>query len=66
MNELQSIPWSLIAPLLIVQLILIIVAIVDIIKIHETRGPKWMWILISIFCSMLGPIAYFIIGRKNV
>ena len=65
MEELSNIPWGLIAPLLILQLILAIVAIIDIVRIHETRGPKWMWIIISLFVNTLGPIAYFIFGRKN-
>ena len=65
MEELSNIPWGLIAPLLILQLILAIVAIIDIVRIHETRGPKWMWIVISLFVNTLGPIAYFIFGRKN-
>ena len=65
MEELANIPWGLIAPLLILQLILAIVAIIDIVRIHETRGPKWMWIVISLFVNTLGPIAYFIFGRKN-
>ena len=65
MNELANIPWGLIAPLLVVQAILAIVAIVDIVRSHETNGPKWVWIVVSIAFSMLGPIAYFIFGRKN-
>lgn len=65
MEELANIPWGLIAPLLILQLILAVVAIIDIVRIHETRGPKWMWIVISLFVNTLGPIAYFIFGRKN-
>ena len=65
MNELANIPWGLIAPLLVVQAILAIVAIVDIVRSHETNGPKWVWIVVSLIFSMLGPIAYFIFGRKN-
>ncbi|MCH7323776.1 PLD nuclease N-terminal domain-containing protein [Solibacillus sp. MA9] len=65
MEELAKIPWGLIAPLLVLQFILAIVAIIDIVRIHDTRGPKWMWILISLFISTLGPIAYFIVGRKS-
>lgn len=65
MEELANIPWALIAPLLALQLILALVAIIDIVRIHETRGPKWMWVIISLFVNTLGPIAYFIIGRKS-
>lgn len=65
MNELQAVPWGLIAPLLLVQLILVIVVIIDIVRSHATNGPKWVWIIVSICFSMIGPIAYFIFGRKN-
>lgn len=65
MDQLANIPWALVAPLLVLQLVLALVAIVDIARIHETRGPKWMWVLISLFVNTLGPIAYFIIGRKS-
>ena len=65
MEALSNIPWGLIAPLLVLQLVLAAVAIVDIVRIHETRGPKWLWILVSLFVNTLGPIAYFLFGRKN-
>ncbi len=65
MGELSNIPWALIAPLLVLQLVLAAVAIVDIVRAHETRGPKWLWILISLFVNTIGPVLYFIIGRKN-
>lgn len=65
MEVLTNIPWALVAPLLILQLVLAAVAIVDIVRAHETRGPKWLWILISLFVNTIGPVLYFIIGRKN-
>lgn len=65
MNELTNVPWGLIAPLLLIQLILLIVAVVDIARSESTNGPKWVWVVVSIFGSMIGPIAYFIFGRKN-
>lgn len=65
MEALSNIPWGLIAPLLVLQFVLAAVAIVDIIRIHETRGPKWFWIVVSLLVNTLGPIAYFLFGRKN-
>ena len=65
MDELSKIPWGLIAPLLVLQFVLAIVVIIDIKRIHETRGPKWMWILVSLFVNTLGPVAYFLYGRKS-
>lgn len=65
MDQLSNIPWGLIAPLLVLQLVLGSVAIVDIVRSYETRGPKWVWVLVSLFVNTLGPIAYFLFGRKS-
>ncbi|TFB13890.1 transcriptional regulator [Filobacillus milosensis] len=54
----------LLLPVLILQLLLLVIAIVDLIRIEETNGPKWMWALIIIFLNIIGPIIYFIIGRR--
>jgi len=61
----MDINWSLIAPLLILQIVLMVVALLDIRKIEQTNGPKLIWILIIIFISTIGPIVYFIFGRKE-
>lgn len=65
MEELASIPWGLVLPLIIIQLILLIVAIIDLIRTPATNGPKWMWAAIILFVSILGPVAYFIFGRRQ-
>lgn len=62
---MENINFALIAPLFIIQLILMIVALLDLRKVHATNGPKWMWVLIILFVSTLGPIIYFIAGRKS-
>ncbi|MEJ8777434.1 PLD nuclease N-terminal domain-containing protein [Pseudogracilibacillus sp. ICA-222130] len=61
----MDINWSLIAPLLILQVVLMVVALLDIRKMEQTNGPKFIWVLIIIFISTIGPIAYFIFGRKE-
>jgi len=61
----ESINWALIAPLLVIQLLLMIIALIDWVKVEHTRGPKWVWLLIIIFINTLGPIIYFLFGRKN-
>lgn len=65
-------PWEkivqwlpLIAPLILLQLILMIVALVDLSKREKTRGPKWLWAIIIILGELLGPILYLIIGREE-
>ncbi|MGO4888338.1 PLDc N-terminal domain-containing protein [Anaerobacillus sp. MEB173] len=61
----QSIPWALLAPIIVIQLILVIVAIIDWIRIEETNGPKWLWLIIILFLNIIGPILYFIVGRRQ-
>jgi hypothetical protein len=52
-------------PIGIIQLILLIVSIVDLIRIEKTNGPKWLWVIIILFINIIGPILYFVIGRRN-
>jgi len=58
---------KVIAPLIALQLILLIVALVDLIRRESDRvkGPKWVWTLIVIFIGTFGPIIYFLVGRKD-
>ncbi len=60
----MNIPWEIIAPLIILQLILMVVALVSCIREEETNGPKWAWLLVIIFVNIFGPILYFVLGRK--
>ncbi len=55
----------LLIPIIVIQLVLMIVALVDILKREKTRGPKWLWVLIVVLGEMLGPILYFVIGREK-
>ncbi|MDF2630823.1 MAG: hypothetical protein K0R39_4654 [Symbiobacteriaceae bacterium] len=57
----------IIAPLLVIQLILIVVALVDLIRREPERvkGSKWIWAPVIIVLSILGPIIYFVAGRQD-
>ncbi|MFS0612477.1 PLD nuclease N-terminal domain-containing protein [Lederbergia ruris] len=61
----MSISWGMIAPIIGLQLILMTVALVSCVKEEETNGPKWLWILIIVCINLIGPVLYFIIGRKR-
>ncbi|SDO19761.1 Phospholipase_D-nuclease N-terminal [Psychrobacillus sp. OK028] len=61
----DAIPWMLILPVIIIQLLLVIVAVIDLVRVKHTNGPKWMWAIIIIFINIIGPIIYFIVGRRN-
>ncbi|NHM29353.1 PLD nuclease N-terminal domain-containing protein [Neobacillus terrae] len=65
MNQIEGINIAVLAPVLIINLILIIVAVIDLVRVENTRGPKWLWALIILFVNLIGPILYFIVGRRN-
>jgi len=52
-------------PLLVLQFVLLVVALIAWFKTEETKGPKWVWLLIILFASMIGPILFFILGRRT-
>ncbi|MGM0837148.1 MAG: PLDc N-terminal domain-containing protein [Bacillota bacterium] len=60
-----DINWAILTPIIILQAILTIAALVSCIKQEATNGPKWLWIIIILFINILGPILYFVVGRKN-
>ncbi|KKB75201.1 MULTISPECIES: PLDc N-terminal domain-containing protein [Bacillus] len=61
----SEIPWALIAPLIVLYLILVISALVNCSKQEELNGPKWLWLLIIAGISFIGPISYFVIGKRR-
>ncbi|MFS0576915.1 PLD nuclease N-terminal domain-containing protein [Sporosarcina sp. 179-K 3D1 HS] len=65
MSELANIPWKLIMPLIVLQLILMVIALVDVFRHKKTNGPYVMWIFIIIFVNLVGPILYFVLGRRQ-
>lgn len=65
MELLQSINWGILAPIILIQFVLLIIAVIDLVRIEKTNGPKWMWALIILFINLVGPILYFVIGRRN-
>lgn len=62
---LDSTTIMLFLPLIVIQLVIAIIALIDWVRIPETNGPKWMWLLIILLISLFGPILYFVIGRRN-
>ena len=60
---LQFLPYLI--PILLLQLVLIVVALIDLARRERTRGPKWLWVLIILFVNLIGPIIYFVVGREE-
>ncbi|MDP2994268.1 MAG: PLD nuclease N-terminal domain-containing protein [Anaerolineales bacterium] len=59
----QYIP--LLVPVILIELALMITALVDLIRRAQTRGPKWVWALVIVLVNFIGPIIYFVAGRKE-
>jgi hypothetical protein len=61
-NFTQYLPVLL--PLIILQLILMVTALVHIVR-HNTvrRGSKPIWIIIVVCINIIGPILYFLFGK---
>ena len=52
-------------PIVVLQLGLMVFALRDLSRRERVNGPKWLWAVIIIFGQLIGPIAYFTIGRKD-
>lgn len=65
MDVAGGIGMGLLLPIMLIQLVLLVVAIIDLIRTEETNGPKWVWALVILLISFIGPIVYFIFGRRN-
>lgn len=65
MEIIENLNMAVLLPILIIQLILLIIALIDCIKIEKTNGPKWVWILVIVLINIIGPILYFVVGRRN-
>lgn len=65
--EFLSQNFFLIFPIILIQLIFQILALVDLIK-RDIKEIKWenkiIWGIIILLFGILGPILYFILGRK--
>jgi len=55
----------LLIPVILIQIILLIVALLDLIRREQTHGPKWVWAVVIVLINIIGPIVYFIFGRKE-
>jgi hypothetical protein len=55
----------LLIPVVLIELALMITALVDLARRAQTRGPKWAWVLVIVLINFIGPIIYFVAGRKD-
>jgi Phospholipase_D-nuclease N-terminal len=52
-------------PFVLLQLLLIVIALLDLVRREKTRGPKWLWVLVILFINFIGPIIYLLFGREE-
>nr|UWI50489.1 PLDc N-terminal domain-containing protein [Clostridioides difficile] len=63
-NLMEYLP--ILIPVIIIDLVLIITALIHVIKHPNYRfGNKAIWIIIVLFISIIGPILYFAVGRGD-
>lgn len=63
--ELANIPWSLIIPIIIIQLILQVASLSSLVRSKGVRrGNKIIWAIIIVVFGMLGPVSYWTLGRE--
>jgi len=55
----------LLIPVVIIEIILLVAALLDLNKQTATRGPKWVWVIVIVLIQIIGPIVYFVLGRKE-
>ncbi|MGZ9815544.1 PLD nuclease N-terminal domain-containing protein [Peribacillus simplex] len=68
-NELKDIDFMSILPIILpviaIGIILVLIALIDLYRNRKTRKNVLLWTLIIIFANTIGPILYFVIGRKD-
>jgi Phospholipase_D-nuclease N-terminal len=62
-NIMKYLP--LLAPVFLLQISLLVIALLDLLRRQKTRGPKWAWGLAILFVQMIGPILYLVLGREE-
>ncbi|MBP3970078.1 PLDc_N domain-containing protein [Bacillus sp. WL1] len=69
LNDLKDIDimafLPIILPVIAVGALLVLIAFIDLYRHRNTRKNVLVWTLIILFVNILGPILYFVIGRKD-
>ncbi|EMG28083.1 hypothetical protein X560_2212 [Listeria fleischmannii 1991] len=63
--EIAGIDFALILPILILYLALLVTALVDLIRHWNIRKNPIIWLIVVCVINIIGPVAYFIFGRKE-
>lgn len=66
MEEFLTQYWMLLIPIIAINYILVIAALVDLFRREQVvGGKKWIWAIVILAVQYIGPIVYFVFGRKE-
>jgi lipopolysaccharide export LptBFGC system permease protein LptF len=64
--QLSSTEWALLAPIIVIELALMVFALVDLIRRKKVKGAsKLVWGIIIVVFGVIGSIIYFVAGRAE-
>ncbi len=52
-------------PIIVLQIALQVYALYDLWKNRSAHENVWIWVVVIVVLEMLGPLVYFILGRKG-
>jgi Phospholipase_D-nuclease N-terminal len=57
---------AILAPIVAIQVLLIVLALRDLARPDRTvqGGNKWAWVVVIVLFGLIGPTAYFWVGRE--
>jgi TctA family transporter len=67
-NELVTIKDVLpyLIPLAVIEIVLLFIAIIDLDRRQYVTGNnKLVWVLVIVFIGIIGPVVYFVFGRRH-
>ena len=60
---LEYLPYLI--PVVVIELILLVAALLDWSKREHIKGNKWVWLVVILFVNLFGPIIYFLFARLD-
>lgn len=64
-TALNDVNWALFAPLIGLDIILKVIALIAWIRQKYESHVSWIWVPIILFVNLIGPIVYFVFGRRE-
>lgn len=65
-ETISQLNWALIAPFLGLDFLLKVIATIAWVRQRRDSTAPWFWLPIILFINLLGPIIYFIFGRREI